>query len=93
MRDFSTAKLRLLYQRWKQMTSHGGRVPEWDNFDTFCCWAEEAGFECGNTILRIDDGLPWSPDNCCLDYKSEFVTRWNKTVNRIRAYYGMPLFK
>lgn len=82
-----------LYQRWKQMPSKGGRAFEWGDFNAFYSWAVAEGFDSNSTLYRIDESKPWGPDNCSLDCNSEFIARWNKTVNRIRAHYGLPLFK
>jgi hypothetical protein len=91
-----------LYCKWKRMASEG-RAQCWSRFGAFYEWAKGEGYCKGDNILRIDESLPWGPDNAYvreygldLVYRigrnKDFIARWNKTVNRIRAHYGLPLF-
>lgn len=85
-----------MYHKWKR-ANRMGCCEEWKNFETFCKWALESGFEEGDTLKKINVTLPFAPDNCFWlkrDIASgfdpfEFSNRWNKTVNRIREHYGM----
>ena len=79
-----------------------GRAPEWDNFWDYYRWAKQKGYSKGDSVIRIDKCLPWGPKNCYVretvrteprEYSPEkqaFIDSWNRTVNRIRAFYGMP---
>ena len=62
-------------------------------------WAMQNGFICGAILRRHDESKPCSPDNC---YWSEAIherawnekekasiRRFDETVGKIRAYYGM----
>lgn len=91
-----------LYARWCKIRKDSS--PEFQAFEDFAAWAHAtAGDELKNSVRlhRIDATKPYSPENCCwgdtekaLDpsYKQEQIRKWNRTVNRIRKYYGMPLF-
>ena len=88
-----------LYDSWRNITKRGGRCKEWDDFGVFCKWAIANGHKKGTQLKRFDTSKPFSPDNCyvheCDGIASEknvckdWCDLWNKTVNRIRAHYGM----
>lgn len=98
MRSFAGTAL---YNKW-DYAKKGGLCEEWEDFNAFCLWALNNGFECGKTLTRKDASKPYAPDNClwCDEYcsnkgvdKTEWVKKWNKTVNRIRVAYGMEPFE
>ena len=88
-----------LYETWKRVRTQL-HCEEWGHFPTFYEWALQSGYETG-AWLRLDnnDGL-YCPENCVWYYPGEdedsehvpaaWADTWNKTVNRIRKYYGMP---
>lgn len=75
----------------------GGCCEEWQNFDAFCDWVLKHWNEDAYAAGRVDTSKPFSPDNFRWKLRSDkstyprndFKTRWNETVNKIRAYYGM----
>lgn len=86
-----------LYSAWKRVRKYP-HVEEWDNFPVFYEWAIQSEFVDGAWLRRIDDDQPFSPDNCewyTVNLENDnippgWADEWNKTVNRIRKYYGMP---
>ena len=82
-----------LYEIWKRVRKQR-YDDEWDYFPTFYEWAMQSGYTIGAWLRRIDeDNYVWyTPgernDNYLHDEK--WIADWNKTVNRIRKYYGMP---
>ena len=85
-----------LYNAWKRMRK-SAHSEEWDFFPTFYEWSINEGYEDGAWLMRDDKNAPFDPDNCFWYHPSteskiskEFIDQWNKTVNRIRKYYGMP---
>lgn len=70
---------------------------EWIDFQNFCKWAEESGYEEGCILKKVNSNLLYQPDNCYWYKKDtengfnskEFCERWDKSVNRIRAHYGL----
>lgn len=69
-----------LYRIWKNMRSrcHNPNipnaknyslrgvthVPEWNDFQSFCSWALDSGYQKGLSLDRIDVDGPYSPTNC-----------------------------
>lgn len=98
-RYFNSLEEEELYDHWERL-SDVPRVPEWDDFSTFRDWALKTGYKSGFYICRRYGDQPLGP----LNYRivthnggytfaeQEAIDRWNKTVNRIRAAYGLPLF-
>lgn len=90
-----------LYAHWQQKVSKNTDSPEFMTFPGFYNWAMEAGFTIGAQLYRRDPKGPFNPDNCVWiagekvirGSDAEFEMRWNKTVNRIRVYYGMEPFR
>lgn len=90
-----------LYARWYSKINKNTDSPEFMTFLGFYKWAMESGFTIGAQLYRRDPKAPYSPDNCvwisgakvARSSDSEFAMRWNKTVNRIRRYYGMQPFR
>ena len=88
-----------LYNMWKRLR-RSPHCAEWDYYPAFYNWAMEKGFIIGTWLKRIDDSKPYEPNNC--DWRlpksmqddppppTTWADEWNKTVNRIRKYYGMP---
>ena len=87
----------LLYQIWKRVTKCD-HIKDWGYFPTFYEWAMSDGYDAGEWLRRFDKNEPFSPDNCFWysvkeekdHIPPELGAKWNKTVNRIRKYYGMP---
>ena len=90
----------ILYRKWSRIRKNC--CPEWANsFGAFIEWSLNNFFEAGASLLRFNRLEGYSPENCYWSigdtthssYRaSGFCAAWNKTVNRIREYYGMPLF-
>ena len=86
-----------LYQTWRKVCQ-APHCEEWESFPTFLEWAMQSGYTPGVWLLRIDKNKPYEPDNCKWYVVGEndryippeWAYKWNKTVNRIRKYYGMP---
>lgn len=91
-----------LYAKWRNI-GRCGRCEEWDIFNVFCEWSMANGYQIGMQLKRFDGRKRFGPDNCYFDKVNgnhqygkislEQRYRWNKTVNRIRAHYGLPLFE
>ena len=85
-----------MYHKWKRILKLGC-CEEWRDFEAFCRWAKEVGYEDGATLKKFNVTLPFAPGNCFFLKRDitggidpvEFNNRWNKTVNRIREHYGM----
>ena len=86
-----------LYTAWKRVRKQP-HFDGWETFPKFYEWAMQNDYETGAWLRRIDINKPYEPVNCVW-YLSEgndrnippdFADKWNKTVNRIRKYYGMP---
>lgn len=86
-----------LYQTWRKVRQ-APHLEEWGYFPTFYEWAMQDGYTTGAWLRRIDENEPYEPSNCQWyipgetdKYVSpEWADTWNKTVNRIRKYCGMP---
>lgn len=86
-----------LYAAWKTVRKKP-HYEEWDDFTTFYEWAMQNGFEPGAWLKREDKNRQFDPQNCFWylprenndRIPQEDLDKWNKTVNRIRKYYGMP---
>jgi len=71
---------------------------EWKYFPTFYEWAMKSDYEVGAWLRRLDAYDPYGPTNCIWYIPGEnfnyiptsWADDWNKAVNRIRKYYGMP---
>lgn len=89
-----------LYDLW-ECSSDIPRVPEWDDFPTFRDFALSKGYKAGYKFCRRCADQPLGPHNYRIAVHSggytvaeqQTMDLWNRTVNRIRAAYGMPLFK
>ena len=95
-----------LYSRWKNL-KHQPHDIAFDAYADFYKWAMDNGFEPGMKIARLDDRLPYSPDNCyftqmCVNGKNPYVVSpqeqkrlaagWNRTVNKLRRHFGLKPF-
>lgn len=83
-----------LYSRWRNIRHR--RCKEWGDFSKFAEWALSNGFTKDLQIKRYDNEGEYSPDNCYLyespnEYilQADWCKKWNETVNRIRAHYGL----
>lgn len=91
-----------LYNKWKSVL----RLPHSDAFYEFMGfynWSMANGFVLGAKLKLIDESKPYGPDNCLwappvdevpvLTQKDrEWMSLWNKTVNRLRVHFGMEPF-
>lgn len=94
----------ILYGKWVDMRKKACVTPEFLNFRYFYDWCMQSGYSYGSWLLRRDSTLPFSPQNCYwketgknrtlanADLERAYVLKWNKTVNRFRRHYGLPLF-
>ena len=86
-----------LYQCWRKVRQNP-HCDEWDYFPTFYKWAMQSGYQVGAWLQRIDPDKPYESSNCTWytpvsnrnKIPNKWADGWNKTVNRIRKYYGMP---
>lgn len=92
-----------LYSLWQRIRRRG-REPLFDQYSNFYAWAMENGYKYGMVLYIIDVSKPCGPGNCEWvmpkqqeqpTYKEQDrrrISEWNRTVNRIRVYYGMTPF-
>lgn len=91
-----------LYDKWRRAHQQL-HTPEFDTYAGFYEWAMRTGYTDGDMLKRENPLAPFGPDNCYwlttnpFPYTgkraaAEAAARWNKTVNRIRKYYDLPLF-
>ena len=86
-----------LVNKWRTVRKVGC-CARWKDFNKFCedvlCSYDEDVY----CISKVDDAKPYSPSNfkwlkkknkAREDLTVGFAIKWNKTVNRIRNYYGM----
>lgn len=86
-----------LYQCWRKVRK-ATHCEEWGYFPNFYTWAMQNGYESGAWLRRVDDSKPYEVGNCAWyipgggesAFPPGWADEWNKTVNRIRKYYGMP---
>lgn len=88
-----------LYNAWRSMRKHP-HIDLWESYQVFYTWSMYNGYTIEAWLRRIDESLPYGPDNCTWyvhekeqPLSSEEKARadaWNKVVNRIRKHYGMP---
>lgn len=89
-----------LYNAWRSMRKHP-HIDLWESYSVFHTWSVYNGYTLGSWLRRIDETLPYGPDNCVwyitddndrpLDAEErKRADEWNAVVNRIRKHYGMP---
>ena len=88
-----------LYNAWRSMRKHP-HIDLWESYQVFYTWSMYNGYTVEAWLRRIDDTLPYGPDNCAwyIPEKEQSFTaeekeradEWNKVVNRIRKHFGMP---
>jgi hypothetical protein len=89
------AERKVLLNKWYNIKRYS-HCEEWDNFGVFFRWAINSGYEKGAILMRLCRNSQFCPENCYWstveqqeDKKTKWIKLWNKTVNRIRKYYGM----
>ena len=93
---WSTETGKRVFNSWRTIR-RVGCVPEWQDINVFLKWALDSGVEDSIGVDRIHRDMPYGPDNCswrknkddCGHITVEFIKKWDRAVNRIRAYYGM----
>ena len=91
-----------LYDIWKNMRArcnrktcpaferYGGRgisiSPEWDNFEVFCEWAMQSGYDDSLSIDRVDVNGDYCPGNC--RWANDYEQANNTRKNRLIEYHG-----
>lgn len=99
----STPEWNELYNKWKWMRGNGSQYSEkFEQFVTFYNWSMANGYVSGARLKRLDDSRPYSPANCLWVHPVEdrayteeqkaWIAKWNKTVNRLRRYFGIETF-
>lgn len=100
----STPEWRELYSKWVWLRKSGSQLcEEFKQFLEFYNWSMANGYVSGDRLKRMDENAPYSPENCmwvhpaeeCRYYTEEqkaWIAKWNKTVNRIRRYFGIETF-
>lgn len=98
-----TPEFQTLYHKWcrirKLPHSH-----EFNYFMDFYEWSMAEGYTSGASLKLLYEDKPYSPENCLwvhrkpespswTEEEKEQISRWNKTVNRIRVHYGMEPFE
>ena len=85
-----------IYGAWRRVRKYQ-HYEGWDCYPPFYDWCMKNGYFIGARLYLIDPKKPYSPENCVwLNQLDEYcvpvswINNWNKTVNRIRKYYGMP---
>ena len=90
-----------LYNKWNYAL-RCGVCDEWEDFNAFCVWALTNEYEYGKTLVRTDKLKPYGPENCHWAEdnadnkgfaKTEWIKKWNETVNRFRVANGMEPFE
>ena len=92
-----------LYAYWKRIRGKG-ISQAFEKFTDFYQWSMKNGYTIGAKLYKHEPDEPYDPDNCFWVPRSEWVEnqtptsrdrafeeKWDKTVNRIRNYYGMEL--
>ena len=100
----NTPEFQALYSKWKAMRNHQFPLSEaFEEFLTFYNWSMANGFASGARLVRVDDRKPYGPDSCVWvqpkkmqhEWTTEekaWIAKWNKTVNRLRRYFGIETF-
>lgn len=92
-----------LYNKWLSLRSSGYRH-DFAQFFDFFEWSLVHGYEAGAKLVRIDESKPHGPHNSqwippkneapsFRPEDKEWISKWNKAVNRIRVHFGMEPFK
>ena len=93
-----TPEWKYLYAKWQRIGKHRGEY--FATFMNFYNWSFANGFTVGAMLELLDINKPYSPENCQWVHSEnqqrtyreedlEFINKWNKSVNRIRCYFGM----
>lgn len=67
------------------------------SFRHFCDWALNLEYTTACRIARLDQTLPYSPNNCIIAksgmsaaWVAQYIKRWDKAVGVLRAKLGLP---
>ena len=97
--ELTPSERRRLYQKWWNIKNKPCS-PSFKDFHKFCEWAKNNGYDESGDLRRYDSSGEFSEHNCYWTSENDetlgrkirqaSIDKWNKTVNSIRKYYGMP---
>ena len=90
---------RRLYETWKRIRK-SEHDASFENYQDFYNWAIANGYSLGDILMRRSASLPYDPKNCywkaskrddmSAEWAIDWCEKWNKTVNVLRRYFGLP---
>jgi hypothetical protein len=86
-----------LYSYWRRIRHRSTVDPIWEDYRVFYYWALDAGYESGDQLVRLDESLPYGPDNCFwyapepdTEWAMAWCKKWDDTVSKVRRQLGLP---